>query len=289
MLQGVLIWSALFSVLQNAPQQKGRLILEKCLYETSSGSDGMLRIEHKLRSITTYDKKGQMIKDVIFSDYASCGTYSELYNRPKTSFSFWYDYQYDSNQLVQLTYRECDSLVYKRQFYSYLFNQLNQLAEKTILTYYFKRHENELEGNNVGDSILESKIITTYRYSTGGNILQETTLKGGYEDEIIYYQYNKRGKLQETKSQQPDVTEIKEYEYEGDHLMRMKISRNELSEIINYTYNAKGLLMLEVMKIPNEKDITYKYFYNEEDRLIRIEKFNGYDLNIDEYEYTYYD
>lgn len=282
-------WSVLLSVSPTALQQKGRQVFEKYLYETSSNSDGTLWREHKLRSITTYDKGGKIIKHLLFSDFISCNIYSEVNNRPKTSFSSWYDYKYDSNQLVQLTYRECDSLVFRRQFISYSFNQQKQPNEKGELFYDFKRHNNELEEMDIRDSVLTAIITIIYKYDVRGNILQETTMKAGYEYGVIYNEYNKEGKLQKTKSNLSDAIEIKEFEYESDQLIRTKISRDGSNGEINYSYNARGLLILEVLKIPKHKDLTFRYFYNEEDRLIRIEEFNGFDSNIDEFEYTYYE
>lgn len=265
------------------------LVFQKYSYVTYYKSDGTILKERVVESLRNYNRKGQLIRETIFVDYTlACDRYSRTFNRPKTPFIFWFDYQYDSTLLIQETERKCDSLVHLKHFYSYKFNNLNQIKEKQELLYRFKRYINDDETNNIGDSVLLSTIITSFTYNKKGDIIKEKVEENGFESSATSFQYHRKGKLLKVRSVFPDFVSEKKYKYFHNQLIGKVITTDNWKQEITYTYNAKGLLILDRMKQQYAKDSDFRYFYDENDQLVKTEEFDGYTLIVREFEYTYY-
>ncbi len=265
------------------------LISQRYAYVTYYKSDGTILKERVVESLRNYNRKGQLIRETIFVDYTlACDGYTKTFDRAKTPFIFWFDYQYDSTLLVQETERKCDSLVHLKHFYSYKVNNLNQIKEKQELLYRFKRYINDDEANSIRDSVLISTIITSFTYNKNGDIIKEKIEENGFESCTTSFQYHRKGKLLKVKSVFPDFVSEKKYTYSHNQLIGKIITTDNWEQEITYTYNAKDLLILERMKQQYAKNSDFRYFYDENDQLVKTEEFDGYSLIVREFEYTYY-
>lgn len=133
---------------------------------------------------------------------------------------------------------------------TYVYNESDQLIQKI-----------ETEGN--------TQLITEYNYNKNGDLVQKVSSNG----EIIDYLYNKWGNMvQEIRHHDIyETTTTYTYEYDDYNNLTKKAFFNTRDQIDadTYVYNDRGLLSAEY--IEGNKYPRCKYFYDENDNLIKIE------------------
>ncbi|ONI48232.1 hypothetical protein AN643_02600 [Candidatus Epulonipiscioides saccharophilum] len=116
-----------------------------------------------------------------------------------------------------------------------------------------------------GDTVL----TTDYAYDLDNKLIQEVKSNG----EIIDYQYNKKGLLVSKVQHHKDYKEKTTINYKYDDLDRLIatsfFNTKEQIDTDTYTYNDKGLLSAEYTE--GNKYPKCKYFYDDDDNLIKIE------------------